>query len=95
MTRTVCEGPNVLEMEAGSIPARRHRAGVESAAGLFARRRVCPDGPYAHRPIYAGVACALAGQVVRHAGSCVDPELTRSFSTLEAQTILLPRCAAR
>jgi crotonobetainyl-CoA:carnitine CoA-transferase CaiB-like acyl-CoA transferase len=50
-----------------------------------------PDGPYAHRPIYAGVASALAGQIVRHAGSWVDPELTQSFSILEAQTILLPR----
>lgn len=27
------------------------------------------DGPYAHRPIYAGVASALAGQIVRHAGA--------------------------
>jgi crotonobetainyl-CoA:carnitine CoA-transferase CaiB-like acyl-CoA transferase len=49
------------------------------------------DGPYAHRPIYAGVASALAGQVVRHAGSWVDPALTSSLNRVEAQAVLLPR----
>jgi crotonobetainyl-CoA:carnitine CoA-transferase CaiB-like acyl-CoA transferase len=49
------------------------------------------DGPYAHRPIYAGVASALAGQVVRHAGSWLDPELTQSLNSVEAQAIVLPR----
>jgi crotonobetainyl-CoA:carnitine CoA-transferase CaiB-like acyl-CoA transferase len=50
-----------------------------------------PDGPYAHRPIYAGVASALAGQMVRHAGSWADPEMTTSLNTLEAQVVILPR----
>jgi crotonobetainyl-CoA:carnitine CoA-transferase CaiB-like acyl-CoA transferase len=49
------------------------------------------DGPYAHRPIYAGVASALAGQVARHAGSWLDPELTKSLNTVEAQAVVLPR----
>jgi crotonobetainyl-CoA:carnitine CoA-transferase CaiB-like acyl-CoA transferase len=49
------------------------------------------DGPYAHRPIYAGVASALAGQVVRHAGTWLDPELTRSLDRVEAQAVVLPR----
>jgi crotonobetainyl-CoA:carnitine CoA-transferase CaiB-like acyl-CoA transferase len=49
------------------------------------------DGPYATRPIYAGVASALAGQVYRHAGYWLEPELTSSLDTLEAQTIVLPR----
>jgi crotonobetainyl-CoA:carnitine CoA-transferase CaiB-like acyl-CoA transferase len=49
------------------------------------------DGPYAHRPIYAGVASALAGQVVRHAGSWVDPDFARSLSPVEAQALVLPR----
>jgi crotonobetainyl-CoA:carnitine CoA-transferase CaiB-like acyl-CoA transferase len=50
-----------------------------------------PSGPYAHRPIYAGVASALAGQVVRHAGNWIDPDLTRSLDTAEAQAVVLPR----
>lgn len=50
------------------------------------------DGDYAHRPIYAGVASAIAGQVTRHAGSWLDPELTMSLpSTTEAQAVVLPR----
>jgi crotonobetainyl-CoA:carnitine CoA-transferase CaiB-like acyl-CoA transferase len=49
------------------------------------------DGPYAHRPIYAGVASALVGQIHRHAGTWLDPELTRSMGTLEAQAVVLPR----
>ena len=49
------------------------------------------SGPYAHRPIYAGVASALAGQVHRHAGYWLDPELTTSLSVTEAQVVILPR----
>ncbi|MBW8825320.1 MAG: CoA transferase [Acidobacteria bacterium] len=49
------------------------------------------SGPYAHRPIYAGVASALAGQVHRHAGYWLDPELTTSLSVTEAQIVILPR----
>jgi crotonobetainyl-CoA:carnitine CoA-transferase CaiB-like acyl-CoA transferase len=48
-------------------------------------------GPYAQRAIYAGVASALAGQVVRHAGSWVDPALTSSLNRVEAQAVVLPR----
>lgn len=50
------------------------------------------EGTYAHRPIYAGVASALAGQVTRHAGTWLDPDLTMSLpSTVEAQAVVLPR----
>jgi crotonobetainyl-CoA:carnitine CoA-transferase CaiB-like acyl-CoA transferase len=50
------------------------------------------EGPYAHRPIYAGVASAVAGQITRHAGSWLDPELTKSLpTTVEAQAVVLPR----
>lgn len=50
------------------------------------------EGPYAHRPIYAGVASAVAGQITRHAGSWLDPELTMSLpTTVEAQAVVLPR----
>jgi len=50
------------------------------------------DGPYAHRPIYAGVASAVAGQINRHAGDWLDPELTNSLpTTIEAQAVVLPR----
>jgi crotonobetainyl-CoA:carnitine CoA-transferase CaiB-like acyl-CoA transferase len=49
------------------------------------------DGPYAQRAIYAGVASALAGQVVRHAGSWVEPALTSSLNRVEAQAVVLPR----
>jgi crotonobetainyl-CoA:carnitine CoA-transferase CaiB-like acyl-CoA transferase len=51
-----------------------------------------PEGPYAHRPIYAGVASAVAGQITRHAGEWLDPELTKSLpTTIEAQAVVLPR----
>ncbi len=49
------------------------------------------SGPYSHRAIYAGVASALAGQVHRHAGYWLDPDLATSLSTTEAQAIVLPR----
>ena len=50
------------------------------------------EGPYAHRPIYAGVASAVAGQITRHGGNWLDPELTMSLdTTAEAQAVVLPR----
>jgi crotonobetainyl-CoA:carnitine CoA-transferase CaiB-like acyl-CoA transferase len=74
-----------LGMGAGTLRDLNPRLVYVHAAGYG------PEGPYAHRPIYAGVASALAGQIVRHAGTWADPELAKSFSTLEAQTVLLPR----
>jgi crotonobetainyl-CoA:carnitine CoA-transferase CaiB-like acyl-CoA transferase len=74
-----------LEMGAEQLRALNPRLVYIHAAGYG------PDGPYASRPIYAGVASALAGQVVRHAGTWVDPEFTRSLSPVEAQAIVLPR----
>ncbi len=49
------------------------------------------DGPYAHRPIYAQVAQAVAGSIGRHGGRWLDPAFTESLSTLEAQVVVLPR----
>jgi crotonobetainyl-CoA:carnitine CoA-transferase CaiB-like acyl-CoA transferase len=49
------------------------------------------DGPLASRPIYAQVAQAVAGSIGRYAGRWLDPELTRGFSTMEAQIVILPR----
>ena len=49
------------------------------------------DGPYAHRPIYAQVAQAVAGSIGRHGGRWLDPVFTESLSTLEAQIVVLPR----
>lgn len=49
------------------------------------------DGPLSNRPIYAQVAQAVAGSVGRYAGRWLDPQLTREFSTLEAQAVVLPR----
>lgn len=50
------------------------------------------EGSHASRPIYAGVASAIAGQVTRHAGSWLNPELTMSLpGTVEAQAVVLPR----
>ena len=36
-------------------------------------------GPYAHRPVYATTAMALAGSVARHAGSWMDPKHVRGI----------------
>ena len=36
------------------------------------------DGPFAHRPIYAQVAQAVAGSIGRYGGRWLDPELTKS-----------------
>lgn len=49
------------------------------------------DGPYAHRPIYAQVAQAVAGSIGRHGGRWLDPAFTESLSTMEAQIVVLPR----
>jgi crotonobetainyl-CoA:carnitine CoA-transferase CaiB-like acyl-CoA transferase len=49
------------------------------------------DGPYAHRPIYAQVAQAVAGSIGRHGGRWLDPAFTETLSTMEAQIVVLPR----
>jgi crotonobetainyl-CoA:carnitine CoA-transferase CaiB-like acyl-CoA transferase len=49
------------------------------------------DGPYAHRPIYAQVAQAVAGSIGRYGGRWLDPEFTRTLSWLEAQVVVFPR----
>ena len=48
-------------------------------------------GPYAARPIYATTACSLAGNLPRHAGFWMNPELSADFSVLEMQTVVAPR----
>ena len=77
--------PNVWAMGAEDLRALNPRLVYVHAAGYGA------DGPYAHRPIYAGVASALAGQVVRHAGTWIDPDFASDLSPVEAQAIVLPR----
>jgi crotonobetainyl-CoA:carnitine CoA-transferase CaiB-like acyl-CoA transferase len=47
-------------------------------------------GPYAHRPVYATTAMALAGSVARHAGSWMDPRLSEGFSVPELQGVIAP-----
>ncbi|MDQ1433099.1 MAG: hypothetical protein QOF40_3701 [Actinomycetota bacterium] len=49
------------------------------------------DGPYAHRPIYAQVAQAVAGSIGRYGGRWLDPEFTKTLSTIEAQIVVMPR----
>jgi crotonobetainyl-CoA:carnitine CoA-transferase CaiB-like acyl-CoA transferase len=49
------------------------------------------DGPYAHRPIYAQVAQAVAGSIGRHGGRWLDPAFTETLSAMEAQIVILPR----
>ena len=51
------------------------------------------DGPMAHRPIYAGVACAMCGSVHRQAPTWLDRYFSAPLSALEAQLIVLPRLA--
>jgi crotonobetainyl-CoA:carnitine CoA-transferase CaiB-like acyl-CoA transferase len=48
------------------------------------------SGPYAHRPVYATTAMALAGSVARHAGSWMDPGLSEGFSVPELQAVIAP-----
>jgi crotonobetainyl-CoA:carnitine CoA-transferase CaiB-like acyl-CoA transferase len=52
-----------------------------------------PSGPYAHRPIYAGVAGALAGSVHRQAAYWFDRELAQSLNAVEAHTVIASRLA--
>ena len=47
-------------------------------------------GPYAHRPVYATTAMALAGSVTRHAGSWMDPRLSEGLSVPELQAVIAP-----
>jgi crotonobetainyl-CoA:carnitine CoA-transferase CaiB-like acyl-CoA transferase len=47
-------------------------------------------GPYAHRPVYATTAMALAGSVARHAGSWMDPRLADGLSVPELQAVVAP-----
>ena len=49
------------------------------------------DGPYAHRPIYAQVAQAVAGSIGRYGGRWLDPAFTQTLSPIEAQIVILPR----
>jgi crotonobetainyl-CoA:carnitine CoA-transferase CaiB-like acyl-CoA transferase len=49
------------------------------------------SGPYAPRPIYATTALALAGNLPRHAGFWMNPELSADFSVVELQTVIAPR----
>src|SRR5215213_9193230 len=49
------------------------------------------DGPYAHRPIYAQVAQAVAGSIGRYGGRWLDPTFTQTLSPTEAQIVVLPR----
>jgi crotonobetainyl-CoA:carnitine CoA-transferase CaiB-like acyl-CoA transferase len=49
------------------------------------------DGPYAHRPAYANTALSLAGNVPRHAGYWMNPELSADFGVLELQEVIAPR----
>ncbi len=68
-----------------SMSARNPRLVYVRAAGYGV------DGPYAHRPIYAQVAQAVAGSIGRHGGRWLDPAFTETLSTLEAQLVVLPR----
>jgi crotonobetainyl-CoA:carnitine CoA-transferase CaiB-like acyl-CoA transferase len=49
------------------------------------------SGPYAHRPIYAGTAAAMAGSVHRQGAYWLDPELNRSLDAMSAQAVVAPR----
>ena len=73
-----------LGLDADTLMALNPRLLYVHAAGYGV------DGPYATRPIYAGCASALAGQVARHAGRWLEPELTAGMSAMEAQVVVLP-----
>lgn len=49
------------------------------------------QGPYSHRPVYASTALALAGNLPRHAGFWMNPELSADFSVVELQNVIAPR----
>ena len=49
------------------------------------------QGPYSHRPVYASTALALAGNLARHAGFWMNPDLSADFSVVELQNVIAPR----
>ena len=49
------------------------------------------QGPYSHRPVYASTALALAGNLDRHAGFWMNPDLSSDFSVVELQNVIAPR----
>ncbi len=49
------------------------------------------QGPYCHRPVYASTALALAGNLDRHAGFWMNPDLSSDFSVVELQNVIAPR----
>jgi crotonobetainyl-CoA:carnitine CoA-transferase CaiB-like acyl-CoA transferase len=49
------------------------------------------NGPYAHRPIYAGTAGAATGSVHRQAAYWLDPELNKSMDAVASQAVVAPR----
>lgn len=52
------------------------------------------DGPYSHRAMYATAATAAVGGINRHAGSWLDPQLTRDWGVIELAAVIKPRLAA-
>jgi crotonobetainyl-CoA:carnitine CoA-transferase CaiB-like acyl-CoA transferase len=52
------------------------------------------DGPYSNRAMYATAATAAVGGMNRHAGSWLDPELTKDWGVLELTALIKPRLAA-
>ncbi len=74
-----------MGLDHATVAARNPRLVYVHAAGYGI------DGPYAHRPIYAQVAQAVAGSIGRYGGRWLDPEFTRSLSTVEAQIVVMPR----
>ncbi len=49
------------------------------------------EGPYAHRPIYAGTAASAAGSVHRQAAYWLDPELNKTLDAPSSQAVVAPR----
>jgi crotonobetainyl-CoA:carnitine CoA-transferase CaiB-like acyl-CoA transferase len=49
------------------------------------------EGPYSHRPVYASTALALAGNLDRHAGFWMNPDLSSGFDVVELQNVIAPR----
>jgi crotonobetainyl-CoA:carnitine CoA-transferase CaiB-like acyl-CoA transferase len=74
-----------MGLDHATLSARNPRLVYVHAAGYGT------DGPYAHRPIYAQVAQAVAGSIGRYGGRWLDPEFTRTLSTVEAQIVVMPR----
>jgi crotonobetainyl-CoA:carnitine CoA-transferase CaiB-like acyl-CoA transferase len=74
-----------MGLDHATLSARNPRLVYVHAAGYGV------DGPYAHRPIYAQVAQAIAGSIGRYGGRWLEPEFTRTLSTMEAQIVVMPR----